>query len=165
MLTLSFRTSDCAHFKHSFLIPNQDFSATHVAMDDFHITRPQDLPAAPKEFAYIPYDKPASQSFDTPPVASPWLNSWPVAEKSSHERRHKRHSKKRSKHRSKKHRKSQFAAYLLQFIGLICLIMAAVKAFEPLTGVGFTMVLIGYDRGLKKKLLPGKLSLVILICG
>lgn len=59
-----------------------------------------------------------------------------------------RPSGKRAKHqRSKGHRKRRkqhLGAYILQIIGLICLVLAAVKAFEPLTGVGFTLVMVGY---------------------
>ena len=41
--------------------------------------------------------------------------------------------------------------YILQVIGLLCFILAAVKSFEPLTGVGFTLVLIGYNKNAKKE--------------
>lgn len=56
-------------------------------------------------------------------------------------------SRRRSKHRHKKRRKQRLGAYILQIIGLICLVLAAVKAFEPLTGVGFTLVMVGYKGG------------------
>ena len=49
------------------------------------------------------------------------------------------------------------AAYLLQLIGVICFILAAIKSFEPLIGVGFTLVLIGYDKKSRNMSLTGML--------
>lgn len=61
---------------------------------------------------------------------------------SSHDdnKRKKKHTKNR-RHRSKKHK---FAAYILQCIGVLCLVLAALKSFEPLAGIGFALVMMGY---------------------
>ena len=85
-------------------------------------------------------------------TASPWLLPQPSpssikSKKSKH--RSKRHKKDKKKKHHKQHKKQRLGAYILQFIGLICLVLAAVKAFEPLTGVGFTLVIVGYQGGLR----------------
>jgi hypothetical protein len=70
----------------------------------------------------------------------------------------KKRTSKRTKKGKKKHSRSSkrtrnygFEGYILQVIGILCFILAAVKAFEPLTGVGFTLVLIGYNKNAKKE--------------
>lgn len=70
------------------------------------------------------------------------MSPWPPSSKEERpSKHHHRHSRKRHKKRSKKHR---LGAYMIQLIGLICLVMAGIKAFEPLIGVGFTLVIVGY---------------------
>ena len=107
----------------------------------------------PKAFEYIP-----NINFGTPILdnsASTYL--WPASDPTSRSKSKKR-SKKHSKHRSKSHKaptEHHIGAYVLQVIGVLCLILAAVRSFEPLTGVGFTLVLIGYNQGLKKTEIPG----------
>lgn len=59
-------------------------------------------------------------------------------------KRKRTHHKPRDPGRSKKH---EFAAYILQCIGVLCLILAALKAFEPLAGAGFTLVMMGFKGG------------------
>lgn len=56
--------------------------------------------------------------------------------------------KKKRKSKKKQRRKQQIGAYVVQLIGLICLVLAAFKGCEPLTGVGFTLVIVGYKGGL-----------------
>lgn len=79
------------------------------------------------------------------------------------ERRSDRRLKKRSKKSKKKHSKSHkkekshlIQGYILQVIGILCLILAAVKSFEPLTGVGFTLVLVGCNENSRKKRRSGQ---------
>ena len=78
-----------------------------------------------------------------------------------------RRSTKRKKKSKKKHSESsrrkpehRIEGYILQVIGILCFILAAVKSFEPLTGVGFTLVLIGYNKNVKKNLRVGKSAVV-----
>lgn len=73
-------------------------------------------------------------------------------------RRSTRTKKTRKKHSksAKRKRERRIEGYILQVIGLLCLILAAVKSFEPLTGVGFTLVLIGYNKNAKKESRIGK---------
>lgn len=71
----------------------------------------------------------------------------------------KRKSRRSRKHRSKKSKKRRnrrVHGYVLQMIGIACLVLAAIKAFEPLTGVGFTLILIGYNTNAKKSSRVGK---------
>lgn len=85
-----------------------------------------------------------------------WLTPPPLGPgPDSSDRKSKRHSRRDRGKTSKKHKKQRsrrqlIAAYFLQLIGLICLVLAAVKAFEPLTGVGFTLVIMGYRAGVGK---------------
>jgi hypothetical protein len=68
-------------------------------------------------------------------------------------------SKRHSKPHKKRNRKHENGAYVLQLIGVLCLVLAAVRCFEPLAGIGFTLVVIGYDsKVLTKGGLKGKLS-------
>ncbi len=77
------------------------------------------------------------------------LDPVPAQDQRTRKTKKKHHSRKHKKHRSKKHK---FAAYIVQLIGVLCLILAALKSFEPLAGIGFTLVVIGYDsKKLKKK--------------
>lgn len=106
---------------------------------------------------------PKQQSFNTPYFnpnpdlllnsAAPWLLPSPGtnSKKSS-----SKHHKKKQKQKKKKHRKQQLGAYMLQLIGVLCLILAAIKAFEPLTSVGFTLVIVGYRAGLGEGVVAGK---------
>jgi hypothetical protein len=58
----------------------------------------------------------------------------------------KKHSKHHSRsHKKKRNRKHEIGAYVLQLIGVLCLVLAAMRSFEPLAGIGFTLVVIGYD--------------------
>lgn len=104
----------------------------------------------PKPFQYPPSFGTGNQPLGLVPNAVPWVAASPVSDDDSTQRGHRgKRSKRTKKHRSKshkKHRKHYVASYALQLIGFICLILAAVKAFEPLAGVGLTLVLVGYDR-------------------
>lgn len=111
----------------------------------------------PTTFAYIPKASYETQNFNGIKIASPSSISWTASETSSKQKRNsKRHSTHRSKS-SKHHSKRRIGAYLLQIIGLICLVMAAVKSFEPLTGAGITLVLVGY-RELDNSSAPGSFT-------
>ena len=75
----------------------------------------------------------------------------------------KKRTAKRSKKDKKKHSRSSkrmrqygLEGYILQVIGMLCFVLAAIKAFEPLTGVGFTLVLIGYNKNARKEARVGK---------
>lgn len=65
-------------------------------------------------------------------------------------------SKKKQSRPLKRHNQYIPEGYVLQVIGILCFILAAVKAFEPLTGVGFTLVLLGYNKNAKKKARVGR---------
>lgn len=84
-----------------------------------------------------------------PSTSAPWLLQ-PSADTSTTRKSRKsskrHHSRRRKKERS---RKSRLGAYVLQLIGLVCLVLAAVKSFEPLTGVGFTLIVMGYKGGFR----------------
>lgn len=115
------------------------------------------LSSAPGTFEYGPEFRPGTQGFTKLHHTAPWLVASPGFNNTpSRSDSRKRSKRKAKKHRSKSHkkrRKQQIGAYVLQLIGLICLVLAGVKSFEPLTGVGFTLVLIGYK---KTSLLAGK---------
>lgn len=91
----------------------------------------------PSSYSYdpsTPYTLPPYYSnllFDSPPPP----DLWPPQPS----------EKKKPKRRRKKHKSRQrWSNYIVQLIGLICLVVAAIKGFEPLMGVGFTMVMVGY---------------------
>jgi hypothetical protein len=119
-------------------------------------------PGPPKPFEYTSY-----YNFWTPEfgklynedLLSP--NYGASSDESMPERRRTKRTKKaRKKHSksSKRKREHRIEGYVLQVIGLLCFILAAVKSFEPLTGVGFTLVLIGYNKNIKKESRIGKLQ-------
>ena len=114
----------------------------------------------PTVLHYVPQAKIHPSNIATGDNIIPWTDKSSTAVTgSTTKKRHEKASKKRSKHRSKSHKKEpkdRMGAYILQLIGLICLIVAAVKCFEPLTGVGFSLILIGYNKGLKKTSVAGK---------
>jgi hypothetical protein len=64
------------------------------------------------------------------------------ADKSKRKKHRKHHSR---SHKKKRNRKHKVGAYILQLIGVLCLVLAALRSFEPLAGIGFTLVVIGYD--------------------
>lgn len=70
----------------------------------------------------------------------------------------KRSKQSKTKHtkRSKPKRRSHIHGYLLQIIGVVCFILAAIKSYEPLTGIGFTLVVLGYNKNAKKDRRIGK---------
>lgn len=112
------------------------------------------------QFASIPEAKFGVPACDglLPPVS--WANSGleiPFPEAKISKKRSKKHSKARSKKsHDKKSRKHRLAAYILQVIGLICLVLAAIKSFEALAGIGFMLVLMGHDSKVKKAVLGSK---------
>jgi hypothetical protein len=63
-------------------------------------------------------------------------------EKSKRKKHRKHHSR---SHKKKRNRKHEIGAYVIQLIGVLCLVLAAMRSFEPLAGIGFTLVVIGYD--------------------
>ena len=67
-----------------------------------------------------------------------------------------RGQKKKRSRKPKTKRASHFHGYVLQVIGLLCFILAAVKLYEPLTGIGFTLILLGYNKNAKKDCRIGK---------
>lgn len=103
---------------------------------------------------YIDIDENLQLLSYLPPSSSGSTDARLKTSRSKHNRKHKhKYAPKKHKHRSSRSWKRQFAAYTLQLIGALCLVLAALKAFEPLAGVGFTLVVIGYDggRSLKKR--------------
>ena len=118
------------------------------------------LSGPPRAFEYATDFKSGSQRFAYVPNTAPWLVASPIHDDSPPQRKlSKKRSKKHKNHRSKshkKHRKHRIGAYILQLIGFICLVVAAIKSFEPLTGVGFTLILIGYSRSTEKAALSSK---------
>ena len=73
----------------------------------------------------------------------------------SRKARTKRSKEKRST-RSRNKRAGHLHGYVLQVIGLVCFILAAVKSYEPLTGIGFTLILLGYNKNASKDCKIGK---------
>ena len=132
--------------------------------NNFEVTRLSGLGPPAQPFSYIRDPNLGSQEYNALPDAGLWPHGSTSSgdNLSTSRKKSKRHSKKRSKHRSKSHknnRKHRLGAYVLQLIGLFCLVLAAVKSFEPLTGVGFTLILIGYnDKKLKENALAGRSS-------
>ena len=120
------------------------------------------LSSAPRSFDYATDFKAGSQTFAYVPNTTPWLVASPVSDDDRKQRRSPgKRSKKSKKHRTKSHRKRskhRIGAYILQLIGFICLVLAAIKSFEPLTGVGFTLILIGYNKSSEKVALASKSS-------
>ena len=90
--------------------------------------------------------------FHNPDLVSPKYDSSDDYSK-TRKRSRKRAKKAKKKHArsSKRIEKYRFEGYVLQIIGILCFILAAVKAFEPLTGVGFTLVLLGYNKNARKE--------------
>lgn len=75
-----------------------------------------------------------------------WLPPHTPQLERSHENRKGR--SKRRQHKSR--RKQRYGAYIVQMIGVLCLVLAAFEGFEPLTGVGFTLVIVGFKGGVEK---------------
>lgn len=95
-------------------------------------------------------DIPYLHSTPDSPLDVPWLpDALEPARDLRPGKRSNHHSSKKSKKKRRK-RRQRLGTYALQLIGLLCLVLAALKGFEPLTGVGFTFVMIGYKQGLGK---------------
>ena len=117
------------------------------------------IPNAPESFNYKSHHIWAPQlsgllgdELLSPDYISPDEDSQPSR------RRRKRTKKPKRKHSrsSKTRRRHRLQGYILQVIGLLCFVLAAVKSFEPLTGVGFTLVIIGYNKNARKDYSIGK---------
>ena len=112
-------------------------------------------PGLPKAFEYrTNYNVwvPELVGFHNPDLVSPKYDSSDDYSK-TRKRTTKRTKKAKKKHSrsSKRIEKYNLEGYILQIIGILCFILAAVKAFEPLTGVGFTLVLLGYNKNARKE--------------
>ncbi|KAK3703071.1 hypothetical protein LTR37_014682 [Vermiconidia calcicola] len=131
-----------------------DLQDHYVTMSSYELSGLSGPSGPPTVLHYVPQAKIHPSNIATGDNIIPWTDKSSTAVTgSTTKKRHEKASKKRSKHRSKSHKKEpkdRMGAYILQLIGLICLIVAAVKCFEPLTGVGFSLILIGYNKGLKK---------------
>lgn len=146
-----------------FLSPNIlcNTTARHVTLLRENMNGLSGFSAPPKSFDYNHGFAFSAQGFGELYDTTPWLPDSTVSDDRSELRRKSgKRSKRTKKHRSKSHKKyqkHQIGAYILQAIGLVCLVLAAIKSFEPLAGVGFTLVLIGHNKGLGKMSEAGKL--------
>lgn len=129
-------------FQHDALLRTQQrLSQANLAFDStspklLHLSRPPQL-LLPSEYDQSGFDD----------------HSLRKQKKAKTKKHHSsRHSKRSKKHRS---RSRKFAAYVVQLIGVLCLILAALHSFEPLAGIGFTLVVIGYD---SRKLRQGPIA-------
>ena len=127
-----------SHFKNNRHI-------NHVIMFPSYANGLSGLPTQQKTFEYNPNFGFQNLGIDYTTNAAPSQALDKQPSRKDLRKRSKKEKKRRSK-LAKKDSKSRIAAYILQLLGFFCLVLAAVKSFEPLTGVGLTLILIGYKR-------------------
>lgn len=120
------------------------------------------IPTAPSIFDHTTNLVPAYPHLIQDPEHPSWqLHPVPGQDHRPRKTKKKQHHSKKHRSKNQRSKKHKFAAYVVQLIGVLCLILAALKSFEPLAGIGFTLVVIGYDskkmtKGWKKERWSGK---------